>query len=381
LAQAAAYLDETGIPVSTFLERLNEREYEILDQASTTSYPRSLAAVTQMSFDRLASEDPAATELASACAFLAPEPIPVAWCSAAARTWGGPLAEATKDPVTWRQSLTRLDRTVLATTDRDKLLMHPLTQAVIRGHLDPSASVAARARAIALLVAGAPTDEGDPATWPQWAELMPHLLALDPGSNADRGLGSLALRAVRYLLIRGEVIAAHDLARELYVNWKRQLGPDDSATLMAGSYLASAVRIMGRYDEARELDAEALAGWRQSLGEDHPITLSAASSLIADLFGLGDYQAARELNQDTFDRRRRVLGEDHPDTLGTASNLAASLRALGEYRAARDLDEDTLARRRRVLGEDHPDTVASASAVDSDLRRLGREEGLVIVLG
>ena len=40
------------------------------------SYPRSLAAATQLIADRLAADDPAAAELASVCAFLAPEPIP-----------------------------------------------------------------------------------------------------------------------------------------------------------------------------------------------------------------------------------------------------------------------------------------------------------------
>jgi hypothetical protein len=48
------------------------------------SYPRSLAAATQLAADRLAEEDPAAAELAGLCALLAPEPVPEDLFTAAA---------------------------------------------------------------------------------------------------------------------------------------------------------------------------------------------------------------------------------------------------------------------------------------------------------
>ena len=49
----------------------------LLGQGRLVSYPRSLAAATRLSIDRLGSENPAAAELVLVCAFLGPEPIPV----------------------------------------------------------------------------------------------------------------------------------------------------------------------------------------------------------------------------------------------------------------------------------------------------------------
>jgi hypothetical protein len=59
------------------------------------------------------------------------------------------------------------------------------------------------------------------------------------------------------------------------------------------------------------------------------ITQEAATYLAGALRDMGRYAEALDLDQDILDRRRRVLGEDHSETLHSARNLA-DLRALGE---------------------------------------------------
>ena len=81
------------------------------------SYPRSLAAATELIADRLAGEDPAAAELASVCAFLAPEPIPDELFTGAAGDLPGELAARAADPLAWRQTLAHLARQSLARID------------------------------------------------------------------------------------------------------------------------------------------------------------------------------------------------------------------------------------------------------------------------
>ena len=77
IAQAAGFMADTGMAADEFLMLLRTRAGELLAQGKPGSYPRSLAAATGLIADRLAHQDPAAAELASVCAFLAPEPIPV----------------------------------------------------------------------------------------------------------------------------------------------------------------------------------------------------------------------------------------------------------------------------------------------------------------
>ncbi len=371
IAQAAGFMAETGMAAAEYLGLLRTRAGQLLDQAAPGSYPRSLAAATRLIADRLAGEDPAAAELATVCAFLAPALIPEDLFTGATSDLPGDLAARVADPLAWRQTLARLARQSLARIDHHGIVMHRLTQAILRDRLSLGQAAATRKRTEAILAAGNPRDADNPATWPRWARLMPHLLDAGLAATDSPGLRQLACDACWYLLACGDTRTAFDLASDLRQPWRDRLGEDDEYVLTAAYFLAWALQDMGRPAEARDLDQDTLDRRRGVLGEDHPDTLVSANNLAIDLRELGEVRAARDLDQDTLNRRRRVLGEDHPSTLISATNLAADLSALGEVQAARDLDQDTLDRYRRVLGENHPDTLISASSLAADLRALG----------
>jgi TIR domain/Tetratricopeptide repeat/NB-ARC domain len=371
LAQAAGYMAATGMPAARYLGLLQTGAGQLLDQAIPRSYPRSLAAATQLIADRLAQRDPPAAELADLCAFLAPEPIPEGLFTAAVSELPDALAARAADPLAWPETLAQLARQSLARIDQRGLVMHRLTQAILRDRLTPQDAATTRQRTEAILAASDPGDPGNPVTWPRWARLMPHLLAADLVGTANPSLRWMTGNACWYLLSRGDTRAAHDMASDLRQRWRDRLGDDDQDTYRITNHLARALSTMGRHTEARDLIRDILDRFRQVLGDDHPNTLTAASNLAITLDTLGEVQEARDLNRDTLDRRRRVLGDDHPDTLDSANNLASTLLDLGEVQEARDLNRDTLDRRRRVLGDDHPGTLSSASNLAKALRQLG----------
>ena len=374
IAQAAGFMADTGMTADEFLALLRTRAGQLLAQGAPGSYPRSLAAATGLIADRLARQDPAAAELASVCAFLAPEPIPESLFTAAVSVLPGELAARAADPLAWRQTLAHMTRQSLARIDHRGLQMHRLTQAILRERLAPAQAAATRRYAEALLAASNPGDPPNPVTWPRWARLTPHVLAADLAATGSPALRELARYTCWYLIERGDTRTAHDLVTGLHQQWRDRLGEDHEHTLTATHYLAWTLLEMGRHAESRDLNRDTLVRRRRVLGEDHPDTLYSAHNLAIDLRELGEVQAARDLNQDTLDRHRRVLGQDHPDTLRSATILATDLRELGEVQAARDLDQDTLDRRRHVLGQDHPDTLASASNLATDLRELGEAD-------
>jgi transcriptional regulator with XRE-family HTH domain len=416
VAQAAGFIADTGTLASQYLSLLQTRAGQLLDRGAPGSYPRSLAAATALIADRLSGHDPAAAELASLCAFLAPEPIPEYLFTGAVGVLPAELAARVADPLAWRQTLANVSRQSLARVDHRGLQMHRLTQAILRDRLTPARAAATRGCADAILAASNPGDPPDPGTWAAWAQLMPHVLAADLAATDSPALRELVRRACWYLIERGDARTARDLLSNLRPQWRDRFGADHQHTLMAAHYLAWALWELGRYAEsrdlnrdtlerhrglfgadhpdtlhsahnlamdlrmlgdaqaARDLDSDALGGYRRSLGPDHLSTLRSASSLAADLRALGDVRAARDLDRDTLERRRHVLGHDHPDTLTSAHNLAMDLRMLAEARAARDLDQDTLERRRHVLGHDHPETLKSASSLAADLRALGQAQ-------
>ncbi len=263
-----------------------------------------------MAFDRLAANEPAALELLTLGAQLAPEPIPFALFTAHTDALPGALATAAGDPTD--------------ICSPDPAAAHPVTGP--RGDRQPAASPSGpailRARsageaaepdmavaAVRLLRAAVPPDPwNNPGTWPQWRRLLPHVLTATDASRARDHTGDdvawLLDKASTYLLTRGE--------------------PAES---------------LPHFERALELR-------RGVLGEDHPDTLTSANNLALNLGTLGQYEAARRLDEDTLARSRRVLGQEHPKTLTAASNLALNLGALGQYEVAHQLDEDTETRRR-----------------------------------
>jgi DNA-binding XRE family transcriptional regulator/tetratricopeptide (TPR) repeat protein len=371
LAQAAGFMAGTGTPAQEYLGLLQTRAGPLLDQAVPGSYPRSLAAATGLIAARLADDDPPAAELARLCAFLAPDPIPETLFTGAPGELPGGLAARAADPLAWRQTLARLTRQWLARADQHGLQMHRLTQAILRDQLTPAQAAATRNRTEAILAASHPGDPENPATWPRWARLMPHLLAADLAATGSPGLRQLACHGCYCLLERGDYRAALALTSDLRPRWRDRLGADHEHTLEIAHHLARALHEMGRFAEARDLDQDTLDRRRRVLGQDHPRTLDSAQHLAIDLRRLGDVQAGRDLDQDLLDRRRRILGEDHPDTLHSANELAIVLAMLGDLQAACDLGQDTLDRRRRVLGEDHPDTLKSLTNQGVCLRLRG----------
>ena len=371
IAQAAGFMANSGTSASQYLSLLQTRAGQLLDRGAPGSYPRSLAAATALTVARLADHDPAAAELASLCAFLAPEPIPEDLFTDAVGLLPGELAARAADPLAWRQTLAHMARQSLVRIDHRGLQMHRLTQAIVRDRLTPARAAATRRCAEAILAASDPGDPPNPATWARWAQLMPHVLAADLAATDNPALRELVRRVCWYLIERGDARTPRDLISNLRQHWRDRLGEDHEHTLMATHYLAWALLEMGRYAESRDLNQDTLARRRRVQGEDHPDTLNSAHNLAIDLRMLGEVQAARDLDHDTLARHSRMQGQDHSSTLRSASNLATDLRELGELRVARELDQDTLERRRRVLGQDHPDTLYSAHNLAADLRELG----------
>jgi DNA-binding SARP family transcriptional activator len=378
LAQAAGFLAETGMPVEHYLRLLDTRAGELLDQSPPASHPLSLAAAIRVSTDSLAKADPVALALVRIGAFLAPEPIPADILTRPVPSDSpdrppelAALIAAVTSPVAAHRSLGWVGSYGLARIDQG-LQLHRLTQTVLRDQLSAVSTTAYRAYAQALLVAANPGDERDPATWPCWARMLPHLLATDPATSPSPALRELACRTLWYLYYRGDIHPARDLAEHLHQQWREHLGPDDQHTLRAAYNLVLLLACIGPYRHIRQLAEDTLARCRRVLGDDHPDTLHAAFHLAVCLHHLGAFEQARWLNADTLARRRRVLGDDHFDTQCAVHHLGRDLRELGEVEAARQLHEGDNAYGRGVLGEDNPATIFGANDLALDLHALGQ---------
>ncbi|WP_405742428.1 FxSxx-COOH system tetratricopeptide repeat protein [Streptomyces sp. NBC_00028] len=377
LAQAGSLLSG-GLSAADLRGELAANTAAVLAEGRPAGYPVSLAAQVRLTGDRLAAEHPGALALLSALSLLAPEPFPVTVCADRLPDQASaPLTQSLTSRLAAGPVLRAIGRHSLARVQDGSVQVHRLTQTVLADQLTGDQQRQAAQDAESLLSAAHPGDVRQPATWPGWRQLLPHLLAVDPALiKTDQGR-NVVRDACWYLMDRGQAGPARERLEELYDTWSRQSGPDDEGSLWTANALARAYNDTQDHERARALEADTLERRRRLLGEDHPDTLASASNLANHLSAVGRVEEALALGEEMLVRRRRLLGEDHPDTLFTASNVAIHLAAVGRVEEAVALDEEALDRRRRVLGEEHPETLFAASSLAVHLADLGRVEEAV----
>lgn len=400
--QAGAALAATGWTVATYCGQLAGRTQRLLPRHDPASgYPLSAAAAWQVTFDQLTGTDLAALQLVTLAAWLAPEPIPLTVFTDHPAALPEPLATAVGDPVEWARSLDVLRRRAVARVDHNAVLLHRIPAALLRTHSAirrPGWAV----QAVLLLAAATPADPwNQPATWPVWQVLLPHVAAVtdpdrDTGAVAD-DVDCLVELLATYLHARGRPDAARPYFERTHQRYTSRLGDDHPSTLACANSLAIALRDLGEVALAHELDQEILHRLGHIVDGDRPPTRDSALNLVIDLSApvprpepagrprhraddatdpriVDAHERAWKHRQDILERRRRILGENHPDTLDSAHNLANTLHALGRHEQARELEQDTLERRRETLGEHHPDTLDSAHKLAKTLHILGNHE-------
>ncbi|GAA2624637.1 FxSxx-COOH system tetratricopeptide repeat protein [Paractinoplanes durhamensis] len=380
LAQAAGYLTETGMAVAEYRQSLVEETQAVLALGRPVDYPQSLAAAILLSLSALEEADPAAVAILRLCALLAPEPVPIDLIVEVARPADpypqvlDALREVIGKRLARQDAIGRIGAYGLARLGEGTVTVHRLTQAVVRSQVGPSASAELLAHLESVLGGMNPGDPRDPAIWPAWGRLLPHLLAVDPARTDDPALRECVRDAVVYLINRGDSRPAQQLAENLYEEWKERLGADHRDTLRAATELVWALRDLGEYGRLRTLTDDTLNRQIKTLGPDDPDTLRSAADHAVVLSALGHYQRAEEIKRDVWVRRRRVLGAEHPDTLMSMNNVGTSLGELGRHEEALTIKQQVWEQRRRVLGEEHPDTLMSANNVATSLGELGRYE-------
>ncbi|WP_216587823.1 FxSxx-COOH system tetratricopeptide repeat protein [Streptomyces brasiliscabiei] len=369
---AAASLQESAMPVDTYVEMLRTQMTDILRSQSAPDYPTSAAA--SWSLDRLKSRTPAAAALLQLCAFFGPDPIPRDMLSSR------PALEllerhdpSLSDPLLMSRLYGEIVRNGLAQVDQrtDTLTLHRLIQRVLRDQLTPDEQTAMRERAQAVLGQANPKDPDESDTWRRYATLLPHLWPTQAKESDNLPVRQWICDSVRYLWRSGDADTANSTAERVLASWLPRFGEDDALVLRLRTELGNALRDQGRLPEAYEVTRDVYERGSTILGGDHPYTLGAAMSLGADLRGVGRYADAMESDRETLRRTRRIFGDSHQRTLQAANNLAVSEFLSGNRQAARETNRDILKQRREIFGSDQRSTLNSAINYARDLRAAG----------
>ncbi|MFG2043287.1 FxSxx-COOH system tetratricopeptide repeat protein [Dactylosporangium sp. NPDC048998] len=379
IEQAAAWLSETGMPVTRYLELLDTQPLRILAENPPVGYEQTTAATWQLSLEQLRKQSPAAAKLLEICAFFAPEAIPTRLLYTPRFTQPLlPYDPALHDPIRQGRLIRQIGRYALASVDSGQTIMqiHRLVQAVIQGSLSEEEREENRRHVHQVLATAERADPDEVPSWPAYARLLPHVRGSQAHYSADPSVRLFVVDVVRYLWSRGDFNSSQELAEETATIWRDdpRIG-EDQVTLLLDFHLGNALRSQAEFDRALEIDSRALELLKEKVEEeDDPYIVMTAGGLAADLRALGRYEEARALAEETYARAQRTFGDEHDRTLLAANNVAVSLRLVGDFKGAAAYDEDTLARRRRIFGERNLNTLLAANNYAHDLRAIGRFE-------
>ncbi|MFF2996233.1 FxSxx-COOH system tetratricopeptide repeat protein [Streptomyces sp. NPDC057950] len=407
--QAASYCAETGVFPRAYLDLLANTPAEMF--ATTTEggdADRTIARIWSITLDHLKGT-PLAGEVLRVLAWYGPDNIPrnllddLAYPThlrrgvrrlrdqrpAAAHGLGARLLrfahshlEMVADPLTLNTAIGKLAAYSMISQEGGTISVHRLVQTLARtsDRKDPhrrAEDIASAQRTAAnALNRCLPADADDPATWPTWRTLLPHVIAHTDHTPQASGsetatTGELLRQASRFLYRQGAVargVAAGSRAARVH---ERLLGKRHPSTLASYSNLATAYQEAGDLQRAIPLFESNLAAVERLLGAEHRDTLASRSNLALAYRDAGDLQRAIPLLESNLADTERILGAEHRDTLVSRNNLALALHDDGDLRRAVPLLESNLTDAERILGAGHPDTLASRNILALAYRDAG----------
>jgi tetratricopeptide (TPR) repeat protein len=417
LEQAAAFMAETRTLPAEYLELLRDRASELFGLGTPSYSEQTIATTWTLALRRLRQRAPAAEDLLTLCAFLAPDDIPLSLLDDHPDQLPERLATVVRDRLALRQATGALGRYALATATDQTLGVHRLVQAVVRQRLDDRTRQTWAASATRLLCAAFPGRPEKVPAWPVAGRLLPHALAAtdQPDShNAEPETTAILLsRAARYLWGRaehptamrlleralaicraslpaddpttaqylttfglvlrsqGDLDRAHTHLEHALSIHKTCFGSDHPTTAWSLNFVANVRRDQGDLDGARALHERALAIFEARLGVDDLATANSLENLAGVLYDQGDLDNARTRLERVLAIREARLGPDDTDTAWSLDNLALVRRAQGDLHDARTLLERAVAIREASLGPDHPTTATSLSNLAGVLHAQG----------
>ena len=135
--QAAAYLDQTGMPPQDYLALLGTRSGDLHRRGRTSGHPGTVATVWSVSTDQIQAACPAAAQLLELCAWLGPEPIPLDLFTSHSGLLPEPLAAAAADPIAANDTVGVLADYSLIRRAAGTITVHRLIQDIVRHWAGP----------------------------------------------------------------------------------------------------------------------------------------------------------------------------------------------------------------------------------------------------
>ncbi|KAF5236404.1 hypothetical protein FAUST_6554 [Fusarium austroamericanum] len=316
ITQAAAYIDENQIPLTTYVQLFENTDRDRIELLSAefqddTRYGQSqdpVATTWFISFNQIRKDDELASRILMFLAFVEPKAVPQSML---------PEGES-------RQQLTGAIGTLcgyqfLARRGCSEVFdMHSLVHVATRSWVaEEGLEKEQNQDAIARMEEALTTDEWEYRDI--WRQYLPHAIKL-LGQVKDK--------------------------------WSKEL-------CEVGYWVGRCFLVDGRVTEAVELLEHVVTIQKIMLAEDHPSRLASQHELAGAYKADGQTKKAVQLLEHVVKVRETTLAENHPDRLASQHVLAGVYKANGQVAEAVELLEHVVARKREIMLPSHPSRLVS----------------------
>lgn len=175
------------------------------------------------------------------------------------------------------------------------------------------------------------------------------------GSEDELTLGTLGLVGLAHSRLR-QLKSAREVLQQFHDSTYRVLGPHHRLTLKGMSRLAVCYNNEGKLKEGKELSLQALRLVEEEFGPDSEDTIRVLTNIAYCCNRLCQWREAEDIGLRVLKQRMEQQGPGHPDTLTIMGSLAWTYRAQSRFQEAEEFDRKVLLRRLEILGPDHPKT-------------------------
>jgi tetratricopeptide (TPR) repeat protein len=380
IAQAAAYIRETGISLGKYLELFQECEQnqrELLDQAlpnsvnseSPTSTSRVVMTTWKITIDKIQRESLLSFKLLQLMSFLDPAKIPEELIKSASFL-------ENESTVHFSKALASLiSFSLLSRLESSHYRLHQLVGFCFRVQMNLEESEGEEHLKSAMGLVYNSFPETPMNDYTKCTQLLPHAITT-LGHTGHKNL-QLGLRWDLQGVVGSVLDANADYATaiEWYQRaldgYENTLGKDHPNTLATVHGMGLVFYNQGEYDKALEWYQRALNGYENTLGKDHPSTLATVNNMGLVFSKQGEYGKALEWYQRALDGKENTLGKDHPSTLNTVHNMGLVFSSQGEYGKALEWYQRALDGYENTLGKDHPSTFNTVQNMGSVFSKQG----------
>jgi tetratricopeptide (TPR) repeat protein len=361
LDQAAAYLEETGCDLATYLNLYHDERTAILGergQSMDQSHPDSVLITLTLAFEQVIKKRPVNQDLLYLLAFLQPDSIPEQLFIEGARKLDEPLQSLATHSLTLHQALGDLLRFSLIQRSSNSMLLriHRIVQFVLTDQLSAEQQRQWANIVVGMLNSVFPSGYFD--TWSDCERYLPqaqHCATLiEQYQLTSQDATQLLQRLGSYCYRRGYYHEAKLYLTQSLRLYEEQSDGDAANVAQVLNSLGLLAHRQALYLEAETHHQRALELRELTLGPEHPKIAESLHNLALPYGKLEKYQQAEALYLRVLSLDEHTHGIDHPETARTLNNLGLVYYKQGKYSQAEEAYQRSLTIYEKAL-PNHPD--------------------------